>query len=269
MTTTPPTERPTKQNALHCKVPEVPATDEHMRAEFEIYMADECKEPMSTEEAALIEKFIKWQARATQRPQGDVDDEIADIHRFISMFQKFMPELEKIDTNLRYALHALPVTKPTDARSYDHSTNTVYVMASHLFKMLERMGKEEMRLRAALSVSKPAMGELSEDEAVQIRKMLTYLNDMRERKSYGGIVMANFFAHWHELINTIGRRALAATTLSPKGDEELVEAAEHAVKMATSMIDGYCRDKNPDNYPWLSQLKAALSRHQARRNGEG
>ena len=33
-----------------------------------------------------------------------------------------------------------------------------------------------------------------------IEKMVEYLTNMRERKSYGGMVMANFFAHWHETI---------------------------------------------------------------------
>jgi len=60
------------------------------------------------------------------------------------------------------------------------------------------------------------------------------------------------------------RAILAATTLSPKGDEELVEALE---KICGCTDEGV---KNPISSHVMRDIaRDALSRHQARLNGEG
>jgi hypothetical protein len=94
-----------------------------------------------------------WNTRANL-PTAEVSDdevmdkEITDIHRFISMFRKYLPDLEKIDTKLRFAV--LPEFHLGKFTGNDlcAADNTVYVSAATIFSMLQRMALEEMRLRA-------------------------------------------------------------------------------------------------------------------------
>ena len=75
-------------------------------------------------------------------------EDIADIHNFIAMFHKYIPDLERIDTTLRFALNAAPCIKSLDEKAFCESSNVMYVSAATLFRMLERMAREEIAHRA-------------------------------------------------------------------------------------------------------------------------
>lgn len=63
-----------------------------------------------------------------------------------------------------------------------------------------------------------------------IEKMVKYLTDMRQKKSYGGLVMANFFAHWHDTI-----LALVASHQSANEQmKPLVELCEELLSIETA-----------------------------------
>lgn len=87
---------------------------------------------------------------------GLLPDDIADIHKMIAMFHKYLPDLEKIDTNLRMAVPAAPSITTLDKDAVYESNQTAYLTAATLFRALERMGREEMYLRSKLLSSTPA-----------------------------------------------------------------------------------------------------------------
>jgi len=87
---------------------------------------------------------------------GLLPDDIADIHKMIAMFHKYLPDLEKIDTNLRMAVPAAPSITTLDKDAVYESNQTAYLTAATLFRALERMAQEEMYLRSKLQARTPA-----------------------------------------------------------------------------------------------------------------
>ena len=118
------------------------------------------------------------------------------------------------------------------------------------------------KARAALSVSKPAMGELSEDEIEHEAKRL-----FNENKDSQAAPWEQQWVKTKQLWREQARQSLAATTLSPKGDVD--DAA-----IITDMAMAICDARKGQRVSYADKLSAnaafsVLARHQARLNGEG
>lgn len=122
--------------------------------------------------------FIELIGEGKMSNEGDklLSEEIMEIHRFIGMFHKWLPDLAKIDTNLRFA-NVLPTVRALDPNATSATDFTTQVTAATLFKMLVAMGREEMRLRSMVESARatPVVNreEVRDEMRAEIRELMS------------------------------------------------------------------------------------------------
>lgn len=108
----------------------------------------------------------------------------------------------------------------------------IQAIGSNLEQMRENATKSELYLHGDMKlmwVNEGDMHALASAPAVEAPRdvvgMVAYLMDMKERKSYGSVVMANFFAHYHDTI--IALAALQPSATQPDAREAFVAALKY------------------------------------------